>query len=125
MRGHDNLGLNELKELGGREVVDSHGEKIGNVGGVWCDDMNHEPEWIGLRSGFLGMQKRFVPIDGAMVDDGKLRLPYEKSMVKNEPHVEIEDDTISPDDEMKLCRYFGITRHPPIETHRAVLYIFE
>lgn len=124
MRGAG-IGLDDLKELNGRDVLDAHGEKIGSVGGVWCDDMSHEPEWLGLRSGFLGMQKRFVPVDGAVIDDGTVRLPYEKTMVKDEPSVEVEDDAISPTDEMKLCRHFGLTQHPTNELHRAVLYVIE
>ena len=61
----ENYSMQELKELGGHEVVDANGESIGFVELVFVDDPTGRPEWIGVWSGLPGKGPRSTKIASA------------------------------------------------------------
>ena len=78
----ENYSMQELKELGGREVVDAKGESIGFVELVFVDDSTGRPEWMGIWSGLPGKGPRvIVPLrgdpDGIAVSPEKERAAYQ------------------------------------------------
>jgi hypothetical protein len=54
----ENYSMQELKELGGHEVVDANGESVGFVELVFVDDSTGRPEWLGIWSGLPGKGPR-------------------------------------------------------------------
>lgn len=88
------------------QVVSTDGEKIGNVGQVYLDDVSGEPTWVTVKTGLFGSSESFVPVDAATYSADELRLPYSKDVVKDAPRVEA-DTNISPAEEDELYRYYG------------------
>ena len=60
----------ELEErYSGYEVHDSNGEKIGKVDYLFFVDENDNPEYIGVKMGFLGTSSTLIPTDTITVDE--------------------------------------------------------
>lgn len=86
-------------------VVDQNGEKIGKVGQVYLDDTSGEPAWVTVTTGLFGTSESFVPLQGASVQDGEVRVAHNVDMVKNAPRVEA-DGSITPEEERELFAYY-------------------
>jgi hypothetical protein len=77
-------GLIELEErYAGYEVYDRHGEKIGKVDDLFVNQTD-QPEYIGVKMGFLGTKATLIPIEVVRVDEGQERIEVsaEKDHVK-------------------------------------------
>jgi uncharacterized protein (TIGR02271 family) len=85
----------DITTIIGSNAVDNDGDKLGKVGQVYLDDQTGRPEWATISTGLFGTSETFVPLTDASVDDGTLRVPYEKGH-------------LSPDEEAELYRYYGI-----------------
>jgi sporulation protein YlmC with PRC-barrel domain len=105
----DHWNMQTLTDVRDKEIYSSDGEKIGSVRDIYYDDTTREPEWIGIGTGFLGMQERLVPVQTLEAEGEHFRVPFTKDQVKNEPDFKIEDGRLSNADEMKLCQHFGVT----------------
>ena len=106
MSGHWNM--QTLTDVRDKDIYSSDGEKIGSVRDIYYDDTTREPEWIGIGTGFLGMQEKLVPVEALEFQGDNLRVPFTKDKVKDEPDFKIEDGRLSNRDEQALCRHFGI-----------------
>ena len=105
----DHWNMQTLTDLRDKDIYSSDGEKIGSVKDIYYDDTTSVPEWVGVGTGFLGMQERLVPVETLEVDGDHLRVPFTKDRVKDEPDFSLEDGRLTNADEMKLCSHFGIT----------------
>ena len=74
--------------LAGYEVYDRNGEKIGKVDDLFVDE-NNNPEYVGVKMGFLGTRSTLIPMDIITVDEsaGRLVTSADKETVKNRPHL--------------------------------------
>lgn len=97
-----------IQDLQSAEVVDSSGDKIGKVGQVYLYDGTQEPTWVTVNTGFFGTKESFIPLTEAEYADGRIRVPYEKSFVKDAPQID-PDGAISVEEEDELYRYYGVT----------------
>jgi uncharacterized protein (TIGR02271 family) len=100
----------------GRNAVDQNGDKIGVIADIYYDDATDQPEWITVKTGLLGTRSSFVPLHGADSDGENLRLPYEKSQVKDAPNIDT-DGSLTPDEERTLYDYYG--RGADFDTDRS------
>jgi len=91
----------------GRTAVDVNGDKIGKIEAIYEDDDGGGPEWFAISTGMFGSRVSFAPIQGAQVDGDQLRLPWDKSLVKDAPHAEV-DGHLSRDEETSLYRHYGM-----------------
>ncbi|MCU1619361.1 MAG: uncharacterized protein JWR41_1367 [Modestobacter sp.] len=98
----------DITTIIGSNAVDNDGDKLGKVGQVYLDDQTGRPEWATISTGLFGTSETFVPLTDASVDDGTLRVPYEKAKVKDAPRVDTDQGHLSPDEEAELYRYYGI-----------------
>jgi uncharacterized protein (TIGR02271 family) len=98
--------MDQLTEKRGAPVYDRDGDPIGGVEEIICDDHTGRPEWIGIGTGFLGTKRVLVPVEGAQHDQDGLRVPYEKSRVKDSP--DIDADEIGQATEAELYSYYGL-----------------
>jgi uncharacterized protein (TIGR02271 family) len=106
-------------ELLGKPVYGSDDQKIGEIETFYYDFETGEPEWVGVKTGFLGTKRVLVPVEGARQQNGgdlSLRVPFPKDRVKDSP--DIDQDEISMDTERELYRHYGIE---PSEKHSPSL----
>ena len=99
--------MERITEARGAPVYDDAGEKIGSVEEIFYDNDSGQPKWIGIGTGFLGGKRVLVPLESAQLDDDGLRVPYEKSLVKDSP--DIDSDEISEQTEQELYAYYQLS----------------
>ena len=89
-------------------VVDRSGEKIGKVDDLFLDE-NNQPEYFGVKMGFLGTSSTLIPADITTVDEerGFVEVSQSKDSVKNGPAFD-DDREITPEYESELRSYYGL-----------------
>lgn len=94
------------RDLIGHKAVDRNGDKIGTVDEVYLDDATGQPEWAAVRTGIFG-RDAFVPLTTSEFSGEELRVPYDKSLVKESPDFGVGQH-LSPAQELQLYRYYGL-----------------
>ena len=108
----------QLRELGGHEVVAADGTKLGYIDLVFRDNESGAPEWLGIWDGLPDTKARLlVPVRGADVDGGVVRIPWPAEVVREAPSYEAPGDVfighdsvveISPETERTACAHYGV-----------------
>jgi sporulation protein YlmC with PRC-barrel domain len=91
----------------GHELIDRDGDRIGTIGDVYLDRETEQPEWITVKTGLFGTRETFVPIRDAISEGEIVRVPFEKSHVKDAPNID-SDQELSQEDERELYRHYGV-----------------
>ena len=98
--------IDDLLQRNGN-VLTNDGDKIGSIGQVYADDDNGQPTWVTAKTGLFGTSESFVPLEGARVDGGDIRVPYTKDQVKDAPRVDT-DGHLDPSEEDRLYAHYGL-----------------
>jgi len=101
--------LRELEEkYEGYKVYDNAGEKIGKVDDLFVDE-NDQPEYLGVKMGFLGTRSTLIPWQMVEVreDDSSLIVSADDDHVKNGPTFD-DDRDITTDFENEVYSYYGL-----------------
>jgi uncharacterized protein (TIGR02271 family) len=95
-------------QYAGYTVVDESGSKIGKVDDLFLDE-NDQPEYFGVKMGFLGTSSTLIPADIATVDSeqGSIEVSQPKSIVKDGPAFD-DDREITPEYENEVRSYYGL-----------------
>jgi uncharacterized protein (TIGR02271 family) len=95
-------------QYAGFTVVDQGGEKIGKVDDLFVDE-NDQPEYYGVKMGFLGTSSTLIPADIATVDSEQrlIEVSQPKSTVKDGPAFD-DDREITPEFENEVRSYYGL-----------------
>ena len=96
----------QLDELYAVDVVTQDDDNLGKVGQVYLDDQTSEPSWVSVRTGWFGTNESLVPLEGAQVSGGQIRVPYSKDTIKDAPNVDA-DTHLSEQQQDELFRYYG------------------
>jgi len=96
------------ERFSGYTVYDQAGEKIGKVDDLFVDEQDN-PEYIGVKMGFLGTRSTLIPMDIAQVDDASSRITVsaDKHTVKDGPAFD-DDHEITPAYEEQVRSYYGL-----------------
>src|SRR5918994_4057472 len=91
-------------------VYDQHYEKVGKVDDLFVDE-NDQPEYIGVKIGFLGMKSTLIPIELVRVNDRRrlVEVAADEETIKHAPTFD-DDGDITPDYEDRVHGYFGLER---------------
>ncbi|WP_131104068.1 DUF2382 domain-containing protein [Ornithinimicrobium sufpigmenti] len=100
-----NVSQEQINELYSAQVVTQDGEKLGGVGQVYLDDHTGEPSWISVKTGWFGTNESLVPLDGADLTEGTVRVVPTKDVIKDAPNVDA-DAHLSAEDQDALFRYY-------------------
>jgi uncharacterized protein (TIGR02271 family) len=100
----------------GYEVYDQSGEKIGKVDDLFVDE-SEQPEYIGVKMGFLGMSSTLIPWQLVTPDEssGRLTAATNKETAKNGPAFD-DDREITPEFEQQVYSYYGLSRSSGSQT---------
>jgi hypothetical protein len=91
----------------GHELIDRDGDKIGTIESVYVDRQTDQPEWLTVKTGLFGSRQTFVPIRDATSEGEIVRVPFEKSHVKDAPNIDPEQE-LSQDEERELYQHYGV-----------------
>lgn len=97
-----------IEDLQNAVVVDRDGDKLGKVAQVYLDNDTRDPSWVTVKTGLLGTNESFVPLDKSDYADGTITVPFEKSYIKDAPPI-AEDGELVREQEDELYRYYGIS----------------
>jgi len=91
-------------------VYDRNGDKIGKVDDLFVDE-NDQPEYIGVKMGFLGTRSTLIPWEVARVDenDRRIEVSVDKAQAKEGPSFN-DDEDITPDYEQRVYSHYGLQR---------------
>ncbi len=94
----------------GYTVYDNSGSKIGKVDDLFLDE-NDQPEYIGVKMGFLGTRSTLIPWEVARVDenDRRIEVSVDKAQAKEGPSFD-DDQDITPDYEEQVYSHYGLQR---------------
>ncbi len=104
-----NTGTQSPEQLFDYDVIDSTGNKIGSVDGVWADDATGQLEFVGVKTGWLMGKTHIIPAVNAQVGDGSIQVPYSEGQIKDSPSFGT-DDALSPTEEDQIYDYYGVNR---------------
>ena len=95
-------------QYAGYTVYDNSGSKIGKVDDLFLDE-NDQPEYVGVKMGFLGTSSTLIPMEAATVDEssGSITVSSDKDTVKNGPSFD-DDREITPEYENEVRSYYGL-----------------
>ena len=96
----------------GSTAIDSAGDKIGKIGGIYLDDQTDAPAWVTISTGLFGTKESFAPLQGARRDGDNLRLAVTKAQVKDAPNVE-GDGHLEESENDALYEYYGAASGSP------------
>jgi uncharacterized protein (TIGR02271 family) len=94
----------------GYTVYDQHYEKIGNVDDLFVDESD-QPEYIGVKMGYLGTRTTLIPFQMVRVNDAQqtIKVAADKERLKNGPTFDDERE-ITPEFENEVYSYYGLQR---------------
>jgi hypothetical protein len=99
----------------GYTVYDQDYEKIGNVDDLFLDESD-QPEYIGVKMGFLGTRTTLIPFQMARLNDARqlIETAADKETLKNGPTFD-DDREITPEFENEVYSYYDLQRASTIE----------
>src|SRR5687767_7074543 len=95
-------------QYAGYTVVDEGGSKIGKVDDLFLDESD-QPEYFGVKMGFLGTSSTLIPADIATINNeqGFIEVSQPKSTVQDGPAFD-DDREITPEYENEVRSYYGL-----------------
>src|ERR687886_988080 len=96
------------EKYAGYEVHDPQGQKIGQVDDLFVDE-NDQPEYLGVKMGFLGLRSTLIPWEIVKVDEGahSVEVLVDKDKAKDGPTFD-DDREITPEYEEHVRSYYGV-----------------
>jgi uncharacterized protein (TIGR02271 family) len=94
----------------GYEVYDQSGSKIGKIDDLFVDE-GDQPEYIGVKMGFLGTSSTLIPwgVVNSTDDEGRaITVATDKETAKNGPAFD-DDREITPEFEQQVYSYYGLS----------------
>src|SRR5215217_1258003 len=98
-------------QYAGYEVYDRNGEKIGKVDDLFVDE-NDQPEYLGVKMGFLGLEgTSLIPWELTRADEQgrRIEVSVDKAQVKEGPSFN-DDRDITPEYEERVYSHYGLQR---------------
>src|SRR5215212_177641 len=95
-------------QYAGYTIVDEGGSKIGKVDDLFLDE-NEQPEYFGVKMGFLGTSSTLIPADITTINNeqGSIEVSQSKSTVQDGPAFD-DDREITPEYENEVRSYYGL-----------------
>jgi hypothetical protein len=102
----------DIREWRGHDVVDADGHKIGELEAVYVDTGTDLPSFATVMVGLPTRHRlAFVPLDGATVGPGYLKVPCDKKQVKDAPSIDT-DGELPAGDEEAIFKHYGLIYQP-------------
>jgi hypothetical protein len=97
-----------IREWRGRQVVDAKGAKIGELEAFYVDTKTDQLCFATVKTGLLSRSRLvFVPLTGATVGPGYLKVTYPKKLVKDAPSIHTDGELLAAD-EPAVFKHYGL-----------------
>jgi hypothetical protein len=98
--------VEDIREWRGHDVVDDGGAKIGELEAIYVDTRTDEPFFATVKAGHLSRSRLvFVPLAGATVGPGYLKVAQPKKLVKDAPSIETDGELLAADEAAVFSHY--------------------
>jgi PRC-barrel domain protein len=98
--------VEDIREWRGHDVVDAEGSKIGELEAIYVDTRTDEPSFATVKTGMLSRSRLvFVPLAGATVGPGYLKVAYDKKQVRNAPSIETDGELLATEEAAVFSHY--------------------
>lgn len=96
----------DIREWRGHDVVDPGGHKIGVLESVYVDTATDQPSFATVTVG-LPTRRRlaFVPLSGATVGPGYLKVVHDKDAVRKAPSIDTDGELLASDEPGVFAHY--------------------
>jgi hypothetical protein len=95
-----------LRDWRGEKVIDPDGDKIGELEAVYVDTATDQPAFATVRVGMIGRHRlAFVPLDGATVSPGAVRVRYGRKLVHDAPTIDLDGELNAADEPRVFAHY--------------------
>ena len=102
----------DIREWRGHDVVDSDGRKIGELEAIYVDTSTDLPAFATVKVGIPTRYRLvFVPLAGATVGPGYLKVDHGRKQVKDGPSISTDGELPSADEEA-IFKHYGLTYQP-------------
>lgn len=98
----------QVRDIIGKTVRSTSGDKLGEARQVFLDDVTNEPEWVTVNTGMFGTKETFVPLADARVSGDAITVPYSKDKVKDAPTTDVGDGHLDESEELVLYAHYGL-----------------
>ncbi|MER6255241.1 PRC-barrel domain-containing protein [Streptomyces sp. NPDC001584] len=110
----------DIREWRTHDVVDAAGHKIGTLEAVCVDTSTDEPATATVQVGLPTRRHLvFVPLAGAIVGPGYVKVDYDRSLVKKSPAIGT-DDVLPAGDEAAVFAHYGLPHQPGANGERQL-----
>jgi uncharacterized protein (TIGR02271 family) len=101
------INTSDVAQLRGLQLIDRDGSKVGKIDEIYLDEQTGQPEWLAVNTGLFGTNVSFVPLAQATNEGDAVRVPYEKSQIKDSPNASA-DGQLSQEEEQRLYSHYGM-----------------
>jgi hypothetical protein len=102
----------DIREWRGHDVVDVGDHKIGTLESVYVDTGTDEPAFATVTVGLPTRHRLvFVPLAGATVGPGYLKVTYDKNLVRGAPSIDT-DGVLPAGDEEAIFKHYDLAYQP-------------
>ncbi|MEU3278847.1 PRC-barrel domain-containing protein [Streptomyces antibioticus] len=110
----------DIREWRTHEVLDAGGHRIGTLEAVYVDTTTDEPAMATVQVGLPTRRHLvFVPLNGAIVGPGYVKVDYDRSLVKKSPSIGT-DDVLPAEDEAAVFAHYGLPYQPGANGERQL-----
>ncbi|MFI6448572.1 PRC-barrel domain-containing protein [Kitasatospora sp. NPDC050543] len=100
--------VGDIREWRTHDVVDAGGRKIGTLESVYVDTRTDEPAMATVQIGLPTRHRLvFVPLEGATVGPGYVRVVFDRALVKSGPSIGT-DGVLPAEDEEAVFRHYDL-----------------
>jgi hypothetical protein len=98
--------IEDIRDWRGHEVIDVDGNKIGELEAVYVETGTDQPSFATVKIGLPTRQRLvFVPLAGAKVGPGHVRVAHTKKQVKGAPSIDTDGELLATDEEPVFAHY--------------------
>jgi hypothetical protein len=107
-KGNPMIEAADIREWRTQDVVDPGDHRIGSLEAVYVDTSSDEPAMATVTIGLPTRHRLvFVPLAGAIVGPGYVKVAYDKALVKDSPSMGI-DDVLPAENEEALFQHYDL-----------------
>ena len=97
-----------LEQLLDAVVVDEDGARVGEVVQILLDNISDLPTWVRVSAGTLRPRPILVPLVGASLKAGTLRVPHPRASLRAAPRLTAAKGLSPEEEEETLALHYGI-----------------